>query len=164
MTDNTLNPRVSYLIKKLNLTPHPEGGFYSETFRSNQIIKLERGQRNLATSIYFLLTSGNPSKFHSIKGDEIWFHHEGDDLNIHCLEKDTYTVLQLGNTSPLALPQQKVNENMIFGSTVEGESGYALVSCIVTPGFDFADFKLYSNKELLEKYEQFKEIIQKLGH
>jgi predicted cupin superfamily sugar epimerase len=116
------------------------------------------------TCIYFLLTSENPSQFHSIKGDEIWFHHEGNDLSVHYLHKKEYKVLKLGRTSLDSLPQQRVNGDMIFGSTVDEPNGYALVSCVVSPGFDFQDFRLYTKKELLAKYEQFSEIIMKLGH
>lgn len=65
--------RINFLVKSLNLLPHPEGGFYKETFRSVEGIETEQGERNLCTSIFFLLTSKNVSRFHRIKSDELWF-------------------------------------------------------------------------------------------
>ncbi|WP_373522217.1 cupin domain-containing protein [Aquiflexum sp.] len=155
--------RIKELTEKLNLQPHPEGGFYSETYRSSLGIETDNGQRSLATSIYFLLTSSDVSKFHSIAGEEIWFHHEGSPLAVHLLSDNGYEKLLVGLVDQKGRqPQQLVPEGAIFGSTVEDENSYALVSCVVAPGFDFKDFKMYSAEELLGKWPEHGEIIKKL--
>jgi uncharacterized protein len=155
--------RVKKLIEELNLQPHPEGGYYGETYRSALTINTDNGRRNLMTSIYFLLTSDNISKFHSIAGQEIWYHHEGSPLTVHVLSESGYQRLKVG---PVGLegnrPQVLVPEGSIFGSTVDAEDAYCLVSCTVAPGFDFADFRMYTAEELLEKWPDCAEVIRRL--
>jgi uncharacterized protein len=68
-----MKDRIKELVEKLELKPHPEGGYYSETYRAGIDVQTTSGPRSLATAIYFLLTSENISKFHSIAGEEIWF-------------------------------------------------------------------------------------------
>jgi hypothetical protein len=156
--------RIAFLVEKLQLQPHPEGGFYSETYRSEESITTKSGKRNLSTSIYFLLTSKNVSKFHRIKSDELWFFHEGSTLTVHMLNEHGHQQLSLGHPSinDRAVPQQLVPANTIFGSSVDKPDSYVLVSCVVSPGFDFADFELFGEKELTERYPSYSEIIQKL--
>ncbi|WP_194973004.1 cupin domain-containing protein [Aquiflexum lacus] len=155
--------RIQQLVETLNMKPHPEGGFYSETYRAKSAIETPNGQRSLMTSIYFLLTSENVSKFHSIAGEEIWFHHEGSPLTVHLLSDNGYEKLLVGPVDQEGhQPQQLVPEGVIFGSSVEEENSYALVSCMVAPGFDFRDFKLYGAEELLEKWPEHGNIIEKL--
>ncbi|MEP2349466.1 MAG: cupin domain-containing protein [Algoriphagus sp.] len=156
--------RVSYLIEKLHLLPHPEGGFYSETYRSEISTETNTGHRNLTTAIYFLLTSENVSKFHRIKSDELWFFHEGSKLTVHTLSKNGHQQLSLGHPSDLvdSSPQQLVKAHTIFGSSIDEPNSYALVSCVVSPGFDFIDFELFGEGQLLEQYPDHSEIIQKL--
>jgi predicted cupin superfamily sugar epimerase len=155
--------RIQQLVEILNLKPHPEGGFYSETYRAKSAIETPNGSRSLVTSIYFLLTSENVSKFHSIAGEEIWFYHEGSPLTVHLLSDGGYEKLLVGPVDSKGhQPQQLVPEGVIFGSSVEEENSYALVSCMVAPGFDFRDFKMYSSEELLEKWPEHGDIIDKL--
>lgn len=154
-----MTDRINELIEELNLQPHPEGGFYSEIYRSVDVF----GNRNLMTSIYFLLTSNNVSKFHSIKSDELWFFHEGSSLTVHVLDNGKYIEKKLGLLlEKNEKPQLLVEKNLIFGSSVNDEDSYALVSCVVSPGFDFKDFKLYSFNELIENYPDKYDIIKKL--
>ena len=156
---------MQILIQELNLKPHPEGGYYAETYRSSENIKTQKGSRSLMTVIYFLLTSENFSRFHRIQSDEHWFHHEGADLSIHVLDdQGAYEVLTLGSKAPNAKPQHCVGKRKIFGSTVETMDSYALVSCVVAPGFDFEDFELLSKEVLLAQFPQHKEIITRLGY
>lgn len=153
--------RVQELVEKLHLKPHPEGGYYSETYRSN--LGTAGGDRSLATSIYFLMTSDNVSKFHSIVGDEIWFYHEGSPLTVHILSDKGYEKILVGPLDNEGhQPQHLVPPGVIFGSTVEQPDSYSLVSCMVAPGFDFRDFRLYSADELLTKWPEAKEIIGRL--
>ncbi|WP_339869831.1 cupin domain-containing protein [uncultured Algoriphagus sp.] len=156
--------RIAFLVDALSLIPHPEGGFYAETYRSGETIPTETGQRNLTTAIYFLLTSENVSKFHRIKSDELWFFHEGSNLTIHALTEKGHQQFSLGipSSKNSIAPQHLVRANTIFGSSVDSPESYALVSCVVSPGFDFMDFELYEAEDLLEKYPDASPIIKRL--
>lgn len=153
--------RIEELIAELGLQIHPEGGYYIETYRSE--ISQDINGRSLATSIYFLLTHKNPSNFHRISSDELWFFHEGSSLQIHTLDQRGHTILPLGsNLKNAERPYHLVKGGTIFGSSVESEGGYALVSCVVAPGFDFNDFHLFTTEELLVKYPDHRDIIERL--
>jgi hypothetical protein len=146
-------------IRNLHLIPHPEGGYYSQTDRSEEVY----GEKSLPlyTNIYFLLTKESPSHFHRLTSDELWFYHGGSPLTIHSLKPDgTYEKNILG-LSEGQLLHHTVPAGEIFGSTVE--EGYALVSCTVVPGFDFSDFRLFTEEELLKEYPQHEEIIRRLS-
>ncbi len=157
----TLPQRAQELIKELNLSPHPEGGFYRETYRSGDYMNTQK--RHLMTSIYFLLTGTNISRFHRISSDETWYFHEGTTLLVHTLDQNGHQIHRLGtdlkkNETPFFF----VPKNTIFGSSVDGDEGYTLVSCAVAPGFDFADFELFEAEDLMLEYAEHAEIIQKL--
>ena len=153
--------RISSIVDTLNLKKHPEGGFYSETYRSAQKTANEEGV--LMTSIYFLLTSGNVSNFHRISNDELWFHHEGSPIVIHTLEDKIHKEYILGKTyNDVCRPQHLVKGNTIFGSAVIEPNSYALVSCVVTPGFEFKDFELLSYDELIKEFPNELDIIERL--
>ncbi len=155
-----LNKRVQELIKQLDLKPHPEGGFFKEKYRS---IERTNGDKSLMTSIYFLLTSEHVSHFHRIKSDEHWYFHEGSSLTIHLLKDQNHVELKLGpNLEKGESFYHVVQKNIIFGSTVESDNGYALVSCAVAPGFDFKDFELLDSEYLLENFPEEEMIIRKL--
>lgn len=155
--------RIAQLVKELKLQPHPEGGFFAETYRSLEKLETASGKRNLATVIYFLLTSENHSNFHRIKSDEHWFWHEGSPLSVHILGEKGHQILPLGPVGESGCsPQQLVPANTIFGSTVARHDSYALVSCVVAPGFDFQDFELMEREGLLKKFPAEKAIIEKL--
>lgn len=153
-------------IKELNLLPHQEGGYYRQTYLADEFIKLKDGRkRNLSSSIIFLLTTKNPSHFHRLKSDELWFYHSGKSLTLHLLYDDgKYEKVKLGLQLGECL-QYTVPKGVIFGSTVEGEDNdFSLVSCVVTPAFSFDDFELFTQKQLLEKYPKEKDIIKKLAY
>jgi predicted cupin superfamily sugar epimerase len=154
--------RVNFLVQNLQLLPHPEGGFYKETYRTQESIQTLDGERNLMTSIYFLLTSDHVSRFHRIKSDEHWYFHEGNCLTIHLLSNKGHEKLELGPLSQKSKPYHFVPANVIFGSSIEDQGGYALVSCVVAPGFDFKDFKLFTAEELLRDFPNHSEIITQL--
>lgn len=156
-----MDKEIQHLVKKLNLKPHPEGGFYSETYRSTETIP--RMNRQLMTSIYFLLTSENVSRFHRIKSDEIWFFHAGSPLIVHTLDqnghKENLVGLDILNGEQ---PQFLVPKDTIFGSTVKQENSYSLVSCVVAPGFDFEDFELFTKEDLIALFPKEEVIISRL--
>jgi uncharacterized protein len=156
-----MNLQLQELIEKLELLPHPEGGYYKETYRSEETIAEK--DRNLLTSIYFVLTSENVSRFHRIKSDELWYFHFGSAVIVHTLDEHGHTEHLLGNNFTNGeQPFLLVKADTIFGSSVEEAGGYALVSCAVAPGFDFRDFELFSTDQLLGDYPDHKEIIQRL--
>lgn len=159
---------ADYWIKRLNLTEHPEGGAFSEIYRSpltwepseNHPIK---EQRSLATSIYFLLKSGQFSAFHRIKSDELWHHYVGDDIIIYEITTDgKYHEHLLGKNHPNALPQACIKAESWFASRVYGDGNFGLAGCTVSPGFDFNDFELAQKDELLSKYPEFSDVIVKM--
>lgn len=155
--------RIKELIQTLGLVPHPEGGFYSETYRSAQSAATTGGTRSLSTSIYFLLRSCDVSHFHRIQSDELWFWHEGSPLSIHTLGENGYEVLSLGPVYHKGTsPQRLVGARTIFGSTVDRPDSFALVSCVVAPGFDFRDFELFQAEDLFPLFPEAEEIIRKL--
>jgi predicted cupin superfamily sugar epimerase len=73
------------LVARLSLQPHPEGGYYRETFRSDQRVSCHGGRRSAATSIYYLLADGACSAWHRIDADETWYFHAGGVLALHVL-------------------------------------------------------------------------------
>jgi predicted cupin superfamily sugar epimerase len=155
-----LNKRVADIIEFLGLNPHPEGGFYKETYRSTENTV---GGRSLLTSIFFLLTSEHVSHFHRIKSDEHWYFHEGSSLTIHLLNENGHEELKLGsNINNGESFHHMVPKNTIFGSSVDEKQGYALVSCVVAPGFDFQDFELFDSAYLLKLYPKEEKIIKRL--
>ena len=159
-----MHPRVRELIQDLQLNPHPEGGYYAETYRSDWEFSTDHGSRNLMTCIYFLLTSTNISRFHQIKSDEMWFFHEGSPLTVHILSEEGYEKLLVGPVDKEGhLPYQLVKSGVVFGSTVDHPDSFSLVSCVVAPGFDFKDFKLFEKEELLERWPEHHQIIERLS-
>ena len=149
------------LIDALGLLPHPEGGFYKETYRSE--LTLEGQERNLLTSIYFLLTSENVSRFHRIKSDELWYFHAGSPLIVHTLSERGHMQHYLGlDLSKGQQPFLWIPKDTIFGSTVLEKESFSLVSCAVAPGFDFRDFELFERPELLAAYPDHSEIVERL--
>lgn len=163
---------AAYWVSKLGLLPHPEGGFYKSTYASQEETTDEQlsvdfeGTRKLYTSIYFLLTSENVSHFHRLKSDELWYYHAGSSLTVHVIKEDgTYAEIQLGmDLEKGEVPQALVPKNSIFGSSVKEEGTCSLVGCMVSPGFEFKDFELFTQKELLETYPQHEAIIMKLAY
>jgi predicted cupin superfamily sugar epimerase len=152
--------RINELIEQLALFPHPEGGYYKETYRSGETLE---GEQALMTSILFLLTTENASNFHRIQSDEHWYFHEGSPLVVHVIGESGHEQKQLGlDLSAGQSPYHLVKKQDIFGSEVQEPNSYALVSCAVAPGFMFRDFELFTRQELLDQYPQHKEIIVRL--
>lgn len=151
-------------IDELNLQPHPEGGFFIQTDISSQPYSKKGKEFPLYTNIYFLLTKDSPSHFHQLTSDELWFYHDGHPLTVHSLHADgSYSQVKLGFDQ---LKEEQLHHTVpagtIFGSSVA--EGYALVSCTVIPGFDFSDFKLFTQSELLAEYPVHKKIISRLAY
>lgn len=156
-----IHPEAQLFIDHLGLESHPEGGYFRETHRSPH--QLENQDRHLMTSIYFLLTDTSVSRFHRITADECWYFHSGTPIVVHTLNENGHHEFILGNDITKGqLPFYLVKGGTIFGSSVLGDAGYALVSCAVAPGFDFNDFELFDTKTLLDQFPEHETIIRKL--
>ena len=153
--------RITELIEHFDLQSHPEGGYYSEEYRSE--IELPKLGRQLMTSIYFLLHSEHVSHFHRIKSDELWFFHEGSAISVHTLDENGHTENLVGlNLIDGHHPQFLVKADTIFGSCVNDAGSYSFVSCVVSPGFDFRDHEMLTSAELLADFLDSEGIIRKL--
>lgn len=130
------------LIEQLQLAPHPEGGWYRETWRA------EPGDdgRALGTAILFLLKSSERSHWHRVDADELWFWQGGDPLALRIAQSDQDPVetITLGGDpgSAQALQGRVPKGAWQAAEPSEGNAGYTLVSCVVVPGFEFAGFEL----------------------
>ncbi len=136
------------LAEKLDLEPHPEGGWYRQTWASPEAVTLPDGRvRPTATLIHFLLAAGESSAWHRVTSDEVWLAHLG------------IVRLQLGGSAamPADGPElavgtgdaqlcQAVVPGGTWQRTLPGPAD-ALVSCLVSPGFDFDDFELVGHHE-----------------
>ncbi|HEV8508114.1 MAG TPA: cupin domain-containing protein [Chitinophagaceae bacterium] len=151
------------IIEKLKLIPHPEGGFYKETYKSDYTITNDRKEdRHVCTAIYYLLKDDDKSLFHRIRSDELWFFHLGRPLEIISIEDEHLITLILGNDIKKGeLPQVKIPANTWFAARVKNAKGFSLVSCTVSPGFDFADFSLAKREDLVQQYPHLKDVIEK---
>lgn len=149
---------AQYYIEKLNMEPHMEGGYFKECLLSRE--QLPGGERNLWSSIYFLLQEGEASHLHVLGSDEVWYYHDGNPLTIYMISPEgEMSAKRLGlNIEAGEQPQIVVPKGYIFGSRMESP-GYSLVGCMVSPCFKYEEFKLLERGELLEKYPQYTETI-----
>lgn len=156
---------AAHWVKKLDLQPHPEGGYYKETYRSAEhysgaLPSRYEGSRAFGTAIYFMITSGNPSHFHRLKSDELWFFHDGSPLTVHLFAKDgSYQKLALGREQDW---QAIIPAGSWFAAEVEADDSYSLISCTVSPGFDFRDFEMAEKDQLQGAYPDHSELISRL--
>jgi uncharacterized protein len=133
-----VDPTVTELIERLGLQPHPEGGWYAETWRAGA----PRGERPSGTAIYYLLASGQWSHWHRVDAAEIWHHYAGEPLRlrIHAGDGRTTSVRLGPDVAGGERPQAVVPAGA--WQSAEPVGGWALVGCTVSPGFTFAGFEL----------------------
>ena len=161
---------ANHLIQKYKLEAHPEGGWYKQTYKSNEEINADAlperfgANRAFSTAIYFLLEKGNFSAFHRIKSDECWHFYAGDPLVIYIIEqKGELKIISLGNDLEKGHSfQYVVPANCWFASRPAPGSEYCFVGCTVSPGFEFEDLELADQTELSVMYPQHKSIIKEL--
>lgn len=161
---------VQQLIETYQLLLHPEGGYYSRTYESEELIPAnalpERfdAERLISTAIYFLLDGKNFSAFHRIKSDELWHFYAGDGLQIYVIHPGGRgEVLKLGNNLNNDFSfQHVVKAGCWFASKPITENGFSFAGCTVAPGFDFDDFELAEKKELLKEFPQHEGWIEML--
>ncbi len=155
------------LVKLLGLKPHPEGGYYREMYRSDEIIGKEAlperytGNRNYGTAIYYLLTRETFSALHRIKTDEVYHFYLGDPVElVQLLPDGSGCVVMLGNDiAGGAQVQTVVSRGTWHGARLAEGGTYALLGTTVSPGFEFADFELGDRSELIRLYTSFSDTI-----
>ena len=160
------------IIESLNLTAHPEGGYYKENYRSkglispNSLWKGAKGNRNYSTGIFFLLDMKQFSAFHKIKQDEMWHYYMGSTLLLHIIDKNgNYETIKIGkNLKNGEFLQYVVPADTWFASEVMDKKDFVLCGCTVSPGFDFKDFQMPSRKELTNLYPKHANAINSLTH
>jgi predicted cupin superfamily sugar epimerase len=158
------------IINALQLNPHPEGGYFRETYRSGGMIGREElgekfsGKRNFSTCIYFLLTSESFSAFHRIVQDEAWHFYDGSPLFLHMISAEgKYTKVVIGrNFEEGEVPQFVVPGGTWFAAEVADTDSFTLLGCTVAPGFDFADFEIGRKNYLSKLFPHIGQIIIKL--
>jgi uncharacterized protein len=161
---------AQYWIERLGLAPHPEGGYYRATYKSDLTISQSalpsgfHGDRSASTSIYFLLAGKDFSAFHRLAADEVWHFYAGSALIVYVIDPE-------GNRSELHLGshpdageafQAVVKGGCWFASRLKDSTGFALVGCTVAPGFEFADFEMANRSELLRAYPAHSKLIEEL--
>ena len=150
------------LIKQYHLIPHPEGGYYREIYRSEQVLCSPAAgkKRNALTHIYFLLAAGQVSRFHKVVHDEVWNFYAGDPLKlIQYNGKDvTETIIGVAGGDFVM-----VVKGGIF-QAAETTGVYSLVGCTVAPGFEFEDFSFLGDDpalklKLIENYPAYRRLL-----
>jgi uncharacterized protein len=136
------------LAEQLDLQPHPEGGWFRETWRSPVTVNPPGygGARSAATAIYFLLCPGEQSAWHVVRSDELWLWHTGGPLILRlggaAAEPGSGPVITLGADVSAGQRPQAVVPGGAWQCAEPAADTPVLVSCVVAPGFDFADFRL----------------------
>ena len=161
---------ATYWVKRLRLEPHPEGGYFRQTYRSEVTIAREAlppgfaGDRAASTAIYFLLEGKNFSTFHRLRSDEVWHFYEGSPLLVHVIDTSgKHSAIFLGRAPDMGETLQAVvPAGCWFASHVWDWKSYALVGCTVAPGFDFEDFEMGKREELMAMFPHHREVIRKL--
>jgi uncharacterized protein len=158
------------LVEKFSLSPHPEGGYFKENYRSAEIIpktflpKRFNGERCYSTAIYFLLEKGDFSAFHRIKSDECWHFYSGETLWIYVIHLNgRLETIKLGNDLEKGEQFQAiVPAECWFASEPAPGTEYSFVGCTVSPGFDFNDFELATVEVLLKQFPRHMALINRL--
>ena len=146
------NQKSIEIIKKFNLSPHPEGGWFKEIVRGKNCLKREDGQiRNFITGIYYLLEKDSKSAWHRVNNaDEIWIYLRGEPLNLWCLDNDNKEIKNfiLDNNNPVEMIPSG------YWQAAKSSGEFTMVSCCVGPGFDFKDFEMLRNTKYKSRLDK----------
>jgi len=136
------------LIKKYNLTPHPEGGYYRQVFCSEHETKsfVHEANRPALTHIYFLLLKGQVSRFHRVLHDEVWNHYEGASLQLFQIHQQQLWERRIGGQDNDYV--EVVSAGNFQAAASMGD--YSFVGCSVAPGFHFDDFSFIEEPSMKE--------------
>lgn len=159
--------RTDLIIKQLGLEPHPERGFYRQTYRASLDVpsSTHGAARAASTAIYFLVTASEPDTYlHRLKSDEIFHLYDGGPLDILRLFPDgAWDVARLGmDLAAGERPQVVIPAGTWFGTALVVGASHCLVGCTVAPGFDFADFELAAGPDLAARYPEAAARIQRM--
>ncbi len=165
-----MDQKAQYWIEHLGLSPHPEGGHYRATYKSDLTIARSaltgafHGDRSASTAIYFLLAGKDFSAFHRIASDEVWHFYTGSALVVYVIDPEgNYSELHLGDRPEAGEAFQAVVKGRCwFASRLKDATGFALAGCTVAPGFEFADFELAKRSELTSAYPAHRKLIEEL--
>lgn len=160
---------ANYWIKQLKLQPHPEGGHYTETYKS-QIYSSNSELNNCVTNkhcsslIYFLLKDNEYSAFHKLNSDEVWIYNSGGSVNIYIIDSSgKLTIEKFGsNIENGDNLQVFIPANSWFAAELINKTDYSLMSCLVSPGFEWNDFELGKSVMLELKFPKYKTLFEKL--
>jgi len=159
---------AQYWIDKLEMTRHPEGDYFRETFRADEITEPDKlperynTPRCTSTSIYFLLTTESVSNFHKLNSDEIWHFHTGGAARIHMIAPDgAYSYQDIGDSLDNNQHFQVIIPRQSWFAAEVISDNYILVGCTVAPGFEFEDFVLAKRKELISDQPALASLIEK---
>lgn len=142
-------PRAAELIRRLDLTPHPEGGYYRQLYKSGSLVTPAdtRGARRALTTIVFLLPAGEISRWHRVASDEVWHFYEGAPLALFTADPD-FAAVSTHHVGPVSadatVPVHVVDAHAWQAARSTGD--YTLVGCTVGPGFEFADFQMLRDR------------------
>jgi predicted cupin superfamily sugar epimerase len=157
---------AQYWIDRLELSPHPEGGYFQATYKAELIIphgalpSTFGGDRAASTAIYFLLEGKDFSAFHRIAADEVWHFYAGNSLVVYVIDAGgNASELQLGSGDGF---QAVVKAGCWFASRLKEPVGFALVGCTVAPGFEFEDFEMARRADLIRVYPAHRKLIEEL--
>lgn len=157
-----VNRTAEEWVKQLSLAPHPEGGYYRETYRAETNVQTPHGARSASTMIYFLLRAGEVSHLHRIRSDEAWHFYAGDSLCVHQFDGGYRTTILGPNPEKGEVFQSIVPAGAWFGASLLSNTGYSLVGCTVAPGFDFTDFELADYSDWAQLYPRQQDVLKLL--
>jgi predicted cupin superfamily sugar epimerase len=156
-------------IRALGLQPHPEGGYFREIYRSpDRVLRpglpgRYPGDRALGTSIYFLLLSGDLSRLHRLRSDEIWHFYAGGSIVLHQIgPAGEYAAVTLGRNSAAGQVFQTVVPAGWWFGAEPAPASFALVGCTTAPGFEYEDFELGRRQDLLAFFPARRALIERL--
>lgn len=163
---------AAFWIEHLALRPHPEGGYFRETYRAPESIPAAAlparfsGSRAFSTAIYFLLTRESFSAFHRIRSDEMWHFYDGNAVTLWVLDEDGggLASVRLGSDPTRGeAPQAVVPAGAWFAAEIAAGGTFALVGCTVAPGFDFVDFELAERATLVARHPEHRDVVERLS-
>jgi uncharacterized protein len=146
------------LITRLDLQPHPEGGWYREIYRSPTPVITPRGERSALTQIYYLLEQNQFSRWHVIDSDEVWHFYAGAPIEVLSYDPQLKQLQRFMLGNPLEDHESVAMIPAGHWQATRTISGYALVGCTVAPGFEFSEFRFVST--LPEHVEHFNDLLQ----
>jgi predicted cupin superfamily sugar epimerase len=158
--------RAQEIITRLGLAPHPERGYYLETYRAALPVSTAAGPRAASTAIYFLLAADQrATHLHRLKSDELFHLYEGGPLDVLLLSPDgADRVARLGRELDAGeRPQLVIPAGTWFGTELPAGVEFCLWGCTVAPGFSFEDFELAAGPELAQRYPGHREMIERMS-